>query len=303
MSGETGAIVGRVVTLDGEPIAGARAWAEWLGGDGFERVQATTDESGRYRIEGTPVDARCFLVWAESPAHARERVENVVRFAGRDVDVGTLALAPGARLEGRVLLASGEPAPNARVEIECWHHSHGHSLTWSGPGIAVSCDADGRFVTPPLPVGMVHVAIRSPGRASLRDDRIIAPGERRISLGEVRLGDVRVVSGVVVDDAGRGVPGALVRAGRVKAVTDDAGRFELCDVSDCDASMDVHASGFDVWRGTIDSATREMRIPLASAAEIRGVVIDAETKRPVGFELLHLCRVEVGPDGSKRLYG
>ena len=76
-SNALGSVVGRVIDLEGRPVAGAEVWA----GDRDQvAARARTDADGRFRLESVS-DERAATVWAEDEERglAREHFEDVPR--------------------------------------------------------------------------------------------------------------------------------------------------------------------------------------------------------------------------------
>lgn len=220
----SGTIVGRVRDGDGRPVPGARvgAWpssAFPAGSSGDRRwpapVHAVTSSDGRFEIPGLPpvdhritVRARGFLDGGGMDVPPREGEVAVV-------------LSRPAFIEGSVVDPEGRPLAGVPV-VRGSHPSTGGD----GPPVLAWSDDVGRFRIPAVPgrdyslrtlplldrnFVPAHVA---PVRAGEGDARLVlAPG--------------RVVSGRVVDDDGRPVPGISLRTGHASGETDGDGRFRL----------------------------------------------------------------------------
>src|SRR5262249_42371968 len=149
----TGAIVGRVVDLRGRPVSGTEVWGVAY----RDKVGSTsTDADGRFRLAplkpDKPVD-----VWADASGFARQRRKGLHVFPGRDRALGVLTLLPGTRIRGRVVDTQGRPIAGAKVEIKDYRHTLGHTIDCDQTEWTLTSGAEGRFVTPPLPVGIVHL--------------------------------------------------------------------------------------------------------------------------------------------------
>jgi protocatechuate 3,4-dioxygenase beta subunit len=304
----TGTVVGRVVDLEGRPVAGAEVWA----GDRDQvAARVRTDADGRFRL-GLKSEERATVLWAEDQGRglAREHLEDVRIFTGRETDLGDLALAPGGRLSGRVVDQEGRPVPGAEATIRSWHHVLGHTITPNGPNWTARGDEQGHVRTPALPAGRTELIVTAPGRARRSLDRLVAPGEAAVDLGDIRLDDERPVTGVVVDQDGRPVAGAKVVVDADydhPATTGADGRFAVRDAA-IDASW-VHVDApcyFDPaprpFHELKDQRT-DLRMALQKAYTIEGSVVDAETGKPVDFQHAQLCIVRRDKDGTFSLSG
>ena len=278
----TGTIAGRVIDLDGRPVAGAKVWA---GDRDPVAARARTGTDGRFRL-GPVSDERATTVWAEDEERglAREHFENVRVFAGRDTDLGDVALAPGARLSGRVVDVKGQPVAGAQATILSQRLVLGHTLTLNGPKWTVQGGDQGRFRTPALPVGLLDLTVTAPGKARRHRGPLVEPGRAAIDLGDVRLEDERPVTGVVVDQDSRPVAGAtvVVDADFDHPATSDAnGRFAVRDAAINAVWFLVEAAGYfdPTPQGghELKGQRTDLRIALQKAYTVQGSVIDAET--------------------------
>lgn len=301
-------IVGRVIDLDGRPVAGAEIWTE-ARDQAEARVRSGAD--GRFRL-GAVNDERAPTIWVEAPdlGLAREHFENIRIFKGRESDVGDLTLAPGARLSGRVVDAKNQPVASSTITIASRRHVMGYTITHNGPPWTVKGDNDGRFRLPTLPVGLAEFAIRAPGKALRHTSQRIEPGRPELDLGDVRLDDERPITGVVVDQDGRPLRGASVVVDAEydhPGIADDKGNFAVRDaaidaqwfLAEAHGYFDPTLAPFHELKGK----RTDLRIVLQEAFGIEGSVIDADTGAPVEFKRVQLCTVERDKDNTVSLLG
>lgn len=251
---ETVQLRGRVVTWQGQPIAGAGVAFAPVNSLTTARLLAEppvrTDADGRFTLAvpalvgSADVDTPGLLLAAKGASAANPSVkwkfEPQPKVAGKkdaprpparrlDTDIGDVVLLDGVRLIGRVRDAAGKGI--AGVAVTARDLLDGHR-NLPGPPTQVFCravtDASGIFELPcALPFGMT-IDFAAPGflRARLYGTVPGAPLEVTMQPGE------RVLGRVVGED-GAIVPGALVRASyeRSGATTPvragDDGRFEL----------------------------------------------------------------------------
>ncbi|HEX5010427.1 MAG TPA: carboxypeptidase-like regulatory domain-containing protein [Planctomycetota bacterium] len=124
--GSAATVVGRVVDEDGLPTAGAyvrmQAWDELAAAMacvpfGMLPAQGISDEHGQFSLRGVPVFAsRVEIAAVGHPLTVIDLHQpNGLLQAGSVLDVGTVALASGEMLLGRVTDAAGQPVPGALV--------------------------------------------------------------------------------------------------------------------------------------------------------------------------------------------
>lgn len=308
-SRETGGAAGRVVDLQGRPVARARVWAA----DRAAKVEARsrTDNEGHFRLESINAE-RAVAIWAEAPEQglAREHFEDVRIYAGRETDVGDLCLVPGARLSGRVVDAKGQPVAGARAIVKSWHFTLGHTITPNGPDWTVRGADDGQIRTPSLPVGKTDITITAPGKARLSLEKRIEPGQSAIDLGDIQLDDEQPITGTVVDQDGKPVRGATVVIDSdwdSRARTDHAGHFTVRGAPLKATWIRVEAPGyFDPTLRPVHELKgkrTDLRMPLQKAYTVQGRAIDADTGAPVDFQLVQLCTVTRDEEGHITLTG
>jgi len=126
----TGAISGRVVTEDGQPIPRARV-SITAAGKMNRRVSISTDEEGNFRADG--LDAAAYTVGAFAPGYVvRPQSE-----AGADArrarlnyigDIVTVTMLKGGVITGRVMNAAGEPIIAIPVVAERVRDENGRLL-------------------------------------------------------------------------------------------------------------------------------------------------------------------------------
>jgi hypothetical protein len=325
-----GTLSGRVIDADGKPVATARVWAEDYDGKTLATktlVEARTDAEGRFRLGPVEPIYRLKLgLNVEADGFARLAVppDNLSIAAGCDHDLGTLQLDLGRVFTGQVIDSDGKPLPNAEVKPRASRNTTGHAGSNIGASQTLRTDADGRFRTAPLPVGLLYLVVRAPERQQVEIlGRPIPPGGEE-DMGAIRLEEDVPIVGVVRDEDGAPVAGGEVFASGHRAKTGVDGRFTLRGFGP-NPSFSIHAAkvgysllGFDgrslgTFAGgryqTREGAARgqeparDLVVTLRRGAWIEGQAVDAETGEPVRLDKVVVCKFERKPSGEVVLRG
>ncbi len=225
-------VAGRVVDVEGRPVAGARLWlsAQSSWSSGGEVGRSAPDGSFRVGMSGFQ------YLGAEADGHVPSWMQQFESAPGRSFDNVVLKLrGTAARLQGLVVDMRGKPVPWAKVLVGV----PGGGVTNSGTQYFVqpnperlTTDADGRFVATGVPSGEVPLSVWAVGFGPHQQRLAIAAG--RTESITVILIDGAVVTGVVHDAAGQPVAKAIVHFGdefggfpTCSAVADAAGNFRL----------------------------------------------------------------------------
>ena len=124
----TGAISGRVVTEDGQPVPRATV-SIMASGKTNSPVSVNTDEEGNFRAEG--LDAAAYVVSASASGYVtRPRGEAGARRAGFNYigEVVTVTMLKGGVITGRVVNGAGEPVVGVPVVAEQARDDDGRPL-------------------------------------------------------------------------------------------------------------------------------------------------------------------------------
>jgi protocatechuate 3,4-dioxygenase beta subunit len=282
--------VGRVVDLDDQPIAGALVTLDLTDisagsqrvirrpGDGEPQVvEAETDHEGRFRLRDLPQGS--FNLSARAVGFATTRVRGVeVPGGAGTIDLGTLVLAEAAPIDGFVVDRDGQPVADAEVFALDPDHWPVEALRFriQGQEPATTTGPDGAFTVLDKEAGsQANLAARRRGYALAILGGVEAPTAEPVVL---RLAPASRALGQVIDEDGRPVAGARVRAlierrtagfslmaAGGEAQSDSEGFFELEGLEPGMLRLETWATGFL-------PASREIEIP--SGADLEGVEIE-----------------------------
>lgn len=223
---DPGAVVrGRVVGVDGKPVAGARVGLadEGLASSVLAMMGAATHVSegrlsgadGRFELRGARPGASV-VIDARAPGYAPAKSASVAIAADGTSEPVEIELRRSCTIEGRVTTEDGKPITDVRV-------------TWTVPGAAaespdedesfgfgvpdseaVTTDADGRYRITVAPEGVLLVTFHHDDYVELPDCEVIStPGQ--VDRLDVRLDDGMEVKGTVLGPDGRPFAGASVQ--------------------------------------------------------------------------------------------
>lgn len=270
---------GRVVSKDGAPVPGARVEFE-SEDDPDAKGEAITQADGSFELRDlAPAVISKVVVLAEEAGSA-ERDLWLLQI-GETRDLGPIVVTRGGRISGFVVDRDGLVVAEAKVTID-------------ETGIAVLCDAHGRFALADVAAGRVTLFANRPGYFD-------ATGESFEFDATAPKDDVRLVlekveprAGRVLDAAGNPVSGAAVAAfARRRAdpgawlgdrETDANGAFTFADVPRDGLSFHCVAAGFVSKQAVARPLGEETVIVLEPGALVRVRGIDGATGAAIELE-------------------
>jgi hypothetical protein len=188
---------GRVLAGD-RPVPGARLSSTPAGTEvPFVASDVVTDRDGRFVLSGLQPGPRELRVWGH------DILEPALLVAAFDAPEVVVRVVPRARVRGRVL-RDGAPVANAIVYA-------------NGPGYVGSslADAAGRYQLVGLGAGTYELGARD-GSASARPLPLTVANGQVVDAMDIALEVTGSIAGIVVDQGGEPVAGAVVRFGEHK---------------------------------------------------------------------------------------
>lgn len=332
-----GRVLGVVLAPSGEPVVGAQVALTLGPGLAIESarsgdacyLQTRSDEQGAFVIAGVP-PGKGYDLTAAGAGFALSHLLDLDVAAGEDTTV-VLRTRTGGAIEGRMVAlpegadANAAPRPLAGAHVALVPRGL-RSLQFAEEILKqthVVSAADGRFRIRNAPAGEHDLVAVADGCLPAKGPRVVCVDGGLASASDFELPRGPMVSGRVVDSAGKAVEGAVVRwnpvdlrnfqfdfsfapllAASVEGFdyprTDAEGRFRAGAFADrAPHRIDVFKLGFASTRFDWDPAKApdEIEIVLRTGGAIEGIVIDVEKKAPVtSFTLVCNERVETQLD-------
>ncbi len=283
---------GRVVDQHEAPLAGAAVeLIATLSGPSAEALRgtatshrATSDGDGRFILQH--LAAGTYYLAARAPGHPEVLVPGIEIAPGEGpLDLGTVLLAPGIRLRGRVVDPAGRGVEGARLSVRAADSGQAtvqrpgslwFAAATSGTGGGFQLDAlppESRLALAVFAEGFLHELVGWTTGSEAEELTVeLRRGSRLRGLVVGPAG--RPVAGAVVELAGSGPGGPLVSAATWsrRAVTDADGRFELRDLPPGDYAIHAHAAA---------GASDPVRRRFAAAEAALEVVLELRVKAAV----------------------
>ncbi|HEX2254414.1 MAG TPA: carboxypeptidase-like regulatory domain-containing protein, partial [Thermoanaerobaculia bacterium] len=286
---------GRVETVDGEPVPGARVALRPAppppGTVGVEMRRSENTADARAGADGTfsfaEVAPGGVLLEAQAEGFLPAEAVAVEVPAAEEIADVRLVLDPGAQVRGRVVTRGGEPVAGASLRI--------------GPAGALT-DAEGRYRMAGVALGVKALVLTHPAYRRLLREVDVRPGVNEVDLtAEEGL----AVSGRVRDETGAPSPGAVVtlrnrgeRGPRALAATADGdGRFRVLAVVDGRYDLEAEAPGFAPVLHPEVVAVDGNDVAGLQVVLRRGATL---TGRVRGVDLEHLAALEVTAERAGR---
>ncbi|MCB9833157.1 MAG: carboxypeptidase regulatory-like domain-containing protein [Planctomycetes bacterium] len=322
---------GRVLrALDQAPVPTARVVLRGPGGEALGSV--TCDREGRFRIEA-PAASPGLRLRAEAEGLVSAEIAGLELAENELRDLGDLELVTAMEIRGRLRDEKGRPVAGGRVrlmpnqDLDDLSPLRIKALVESFMAEdealdETTSDAEGRFSFPLNAAGVYGLVAEATGRQTAFSNRIRLRAGQAAEEVELVLGPGIALRGLVRDEAGEAVAGALVAAlakGRdipgqfrtQKARSDGEGRFVIEGCGEGRNMVMCRAEGFAPWGDSIRIADgKPVEIRLERGQALEGRVREQGSEKPLAE--VHLAAFGKAPiltstqtdaDGHYRLEG
>ena len=283
-------IAGVVTDGSGQPVAGAKIWAEPRG-RGVARSSSSRSRpayaasDGSFVVEGA-LYRQTYRLTAEAPGYARALLDVPPVEPGSVIEPVHPTLSRGRRVVGTVVDTEGNLVTGAQVELR-WplDPSDFRSLTDS-PATAATTNDQGAFVLPATAPGEYELNVSHSAHAQRPTTRVDLPdSESDFEIGDLTLVAGSTIHGFVTGPDGRLVAGAAIQSiGEYRtggapvrtATADGDGRFRIEGLSSDLVDLGVRASGYPLFtRASVRTNSDDpVLLKLKPGASVAGQVLD-----------------------------
>ncbi len=325
-----GSLIGRIVDPEGKPVAGAKIHVNtW--GDKAEVLlaEAVSDSEGRFRLGPMkPIYRHKFPILIDAEGFAQQYIQpgSFSIYPGIDFDFGDIRVDRGRIFSGQVLSDDGKGLPEADVNCKPYIHSLGRTVFSIDINEHLKLDSEGRFRTPPMPVGELAIHAIAPGfeMGELKKLHRIQPGGSE-TLEPIRLEKEVPIQGIVRDEKGKPIEGVLFRSIPTwQTKSDSQGHFTvhgygaksnfpfgmrkdgyvnaawIVELRD-DGIYLAENNGEDNLK--FHGPSKEIEVVMQHVAWIEGIAVDADSGEPVTLNRIVCCSFERKDNGEVVLSG
>ncbi len=273
-----GVIEGFVRDVEGRPVPQAHVTAHHgrrlpVEADASTaRLEARTDRSGRYRLEG--LDADLFTITASAPGFLRADKPNIR--IGSTVDL--VLLPGGTTLAGVVVGAGGRPIGGATVRVEL-------EPRFFPRGSVAITDATGRFELPGLSAGTYQVIADAAGFAPTIQSGVGIEDGVKTAETELVLLPGATLTGRVIDGEGRPLRATVDLqeanghrvvadfSDRLHSVGDVQGHFEVQPLAPGSYTFAIAVANYGKRRLDVEVPRDQRRVNVGNIPVERGLAI------------------------------
>jgi protocatechuate 3,4-dioxygenase beta subunit len=281
------AVTGRVLDPAGAPVVGAKVvWEpyrtdeetlvdETLGTSPAVIGETVTDTEGRFRVvldkPGLEVSIRVL------PGALPGALVGGPYDSAEDAALGDVQLSVAEKVSGRVADDAGKPVAGAKVRAYGGLPFEDEDLTLYAEA---TTGADGSFTIGNAPASAGRVTARAKGYSPVTQTAF----RERATAARLTLRGGGIVTGSVLDPAGKPAEGAIVLAGALAVKTDASGAFRIEGVPAGAPAVEAFSKDLAARSDSVrvkKGETVEVALRLGRSASVTGTVVDEKTRRPI----------------------
>ncbi len=272
------------------------------------RYSTTSDEDGDFRFPRLPVGVE-FVMWVTHEDYAPREGFPLRALAEEEQRLQPVVLDSGYRIEGTVSDEAGNPLQGTIVTVRM---AQVLNFLESDDELAeerdlgrlreVEVDANGEFAFDHLAEGIYQLEAKLEDFGTGVENAITCMGDEKVQRRELILGTEHRLAGIVRDEEGNPVPGAMVAAARTRprpifqaeTVADENGAFEMRGLPQGGYGISVVAEGYASARMShVQSNRLDLEFVMRRKAGVTGRVTRPDGS-PIQEYTLELFRVNQG---------
>lgn len=293
-------IRGIVKNSSGEVVPDADVFAFWgrfkdfasMSSDAAER-STVTDEEGRFQLNELP-DGEGIDIYVDHDNYARKKSGPYV-LEDAEVREVEIIITPGGSISGKITSSEGGVPENPRVTRfqsvgGFFAMDMGVTMGHLMEGDYIDAEDDGNYIIKNLQPGKYRVLAKADGCIyEIKEDIEVKEGETTENVDFVLEPGV-ILAGHVFNDKKEPVPDALVmfmgidfkKPQAAMDKTDESGFFKVDSLPPRSFMATVNKKPYpDIMEMNIQAPDENLEFILSEGGKIKGVVIDAKTKKPV----------------------
>ncbi|HKX61752.1 MAG TPA: carboxypeptidase regulatory-like domain-containing protein, partial [Verrucomicrobiae bacterium] len=255
-----------------------------------------TDAEGKWRTTAMPKSLEAFQFVISHSDHrprlyateSSARTPQALSLKPEELQSGQAAavLDPALRLSGRIDNSARQPVADAEIRLGTSRSSDPSGTGVAGDEIVTRSDSTGRYKLAVMRPGTYSVIVLADGCSPQLSSVTLRDGPPQTLNFELPTG--RTFVGNVVDQNQQPVVGAKVRLDswndsrllKFEAETDEKGKFVWTNAPDGQLRFFLSATNYSSTTYSISGSTQH-RFTLRRFSSVRGMVVDAETKKPI----------------------
>jgi len=312
------AVFGTVIDVRGDPVADAvvsLSERQQAIGNPFSPGEVpsasfttTANAQGVYRFSRLPSEVE-FNVWVNHTDYAPSEGFPIRALADEEQQLQPIVLDEGYVIEGMISDTAGNPLQGATVAVRMNQVFADHlneevmdAEIRAGRVQRLETDAAGMYRASTLAKGIYQIEASLEDFASGVENAVSCLGDEKVVRKDITLGTEHRLAGIVRNEAGDPVAGAIVAAARTRprpiyqsiVTSDESGAFEMRGLPEGGYGISVRADGYASTRmSQVQSNRTDLELVMRQKGAVSGTVT-LTNGEPVKSYSLELFRVNKG---------